>query len=319
MVFNKAEEAVALGGYRLANLLDTTLDSHPAPALSHPLAAHPLPAHFPVPSHIVIVIDENKGFGDVIGPAPKAPFINDLARRGASLNFFAFHHPSQANYMELFAGDRLGVCADECPIGPFTAPNLGFALISAGKSFIGFAENLPANGARLGCHDALFRAKHAPWVDFANIPPSASKDFTAFPKTNAGFASLPVVSLVIPNMIDDMHNGSGIAAQVATGNTWLQTNLSAYATWAETNNSLLIVTWDEDSSTSFETHCPTVINTTPPANHIATIIMGEHVIAGQKPPDRYNHHDLLRTILDMYGIAPFAGATTAKDITGIWK
>lgn len=321
-VFKVADEAIALGGYRLAGLLNSILDGEPPPPPPPP--AQPAPpqpvspsAHLPVPSHIVIVIDENKSFGDVIGASPKAPFINALAARGALLNFFALHHPSQPNYMELFAGQLLGVCADECPIGPFTDQNLGAALIAAGKSFGGFAENLPAK-PRLACKNSPFRAKHAPWVDFSNIPASASKDFTQFPTTPAGFEQLPLVSFVIPNMTDDMHDGPGVAKEVATGDAWLKTNLSAYADWAETHNSLLIVTWDEDSS-PFKTHCSTVITKTPPANRIATIIMGEPVPSGQKPSDQYTHHDLLRTILDMYGIAPFAGATTAKDITGIWK
>jgi len=317
MAFRISDRAIALGGYRLADLLETMLGGTAPvpPAPLQPLSLHP---HLPSPSHIVIVIDENKSFGDIIGPAPKAPFINALAARGALLNFFALHHPSQPNYMELFAGQRLGVCADECPVGPFTAQNLGAALIAAGKSFVGFAEDLPAQ-PRLTC-SGPFRAKHAPWVDFANIPASATKSFeTEFPKTASGFDQLPDVSFVIPNMTDDMHTGSSIKAEVATGNTWLQNNLSAYADWAVTHNSLLIVTWDEDSSHNTP-QCPTsVITTAPPKNHIATIIMGEPVRSGQTPPDQYTHHDLLRTILDMYGIAPFAGATTAKDITGIWK
>jgi phosphatidylinositol-3-phosphatase len=310
MAFMKADEAVALGGYRLADLLN---------AIGGPaaLAAHAVLPHLPAPSHIVIVIDENKKFDDVIGPN-KAPYINELAGRGALLNLFASHHPSQPNYMEFFAGDNLDVCADECPIGPFTTQNLGAALVGAGQSFVGFAENLPATGARSTC-SGLFRAKHCPWVDFSNVPSSASRSFAQFPTTPAGFQNLPAVSIVIPNMVDDMHNGSGIASQVSAGNAWLKSHLKDYADWAEHNNSLLIVTWDEDSS-SYTTHCPdNPITTTPPQNHIATIIMGEPVIAGKKPPDSYTHHDLLRTILDMYGIAPFAEAATAKDITGIWK
>jgi len=318
MAFETAEEGIALGGYRLADLLNTSFDQQAPPAPPPPLQPLGLHAHLPTPSHIVIVIDENKSFSDIIGPAPKAPFINALAARGALLQFFALHHPSQPNYLELFAGDRLGVCGDECPVGPFTDQNLGAALIAAGKSFAGFAENLP-HDPRSACH-GMFRAKHAPWVDFSNIPPSVSEDFrTRFPTTAAGFANLPVVSFVIPNMVDDMHDGSSISSRVATGNAWLKNKLGAYAGWAEHNNSLLIVTWDEDSS-SFVPDCPnTVINTSPPDNRIATIIMGEPVLPGQTPSVQYNHHDLLRTILDMYGIAPFAGATTAKDITGIWK
>ena len=84
--------------------------------------------------------------------------------------FYASHHPSQPNYIALFAGKTLGVCKDECPIGPFTVPNLGTALIAAGKSFAGYAENLPASDARTTCKDPLFAPKHCPWVDFPDVP-----------------------------------------------------------------------------------------------------------------------------------------------------
>ena len=40
-----------------------------------------------------------------------------------------------------------------------------------------------------------------------------------------------------------MHDGS-----IAQGDAWLNNNLSAYATWAKANNSLLVVTWDEDDN-----------------------------------------------------------------------
>src|SRR5206468_10173243 len=58
----------------------------------------------PRPDHIVIVIEENKSFSDVIG-SKHAPYLNALARRGAVLtNFTAAHHPSQPNYVDFFAG-----------------------------------------------------------------------------------------------------------------------------------------------------------------------------------------------------------------------
>ena len=46
----------------------------------------------------------------------------------------------------------------------------------------------------------------------------------------------------MPNLCSDMHDCS-----VSTGDTWLKNNLGAYATWAKTHNSLLVVTFDEDN------------------------------------------------------------------------
>jgi acid phosphatase len=115
-----------------------------------------------------------------------------------------------------------------------------------------------------------------------------------------------------------MHNGSKIADEVKNGDDWLQQNISKYAEWAKTNDSLLIVTWDEDSDKSFHSKCP-VVTTPPDKNRIATIFVGQRVKTGATSDVRYTHQDLLRTILDMYGITPFAGAATAKDIDDIWN
>jgi uncharacterized protein (DUF1501 family) len=63
---------------------------------------------------------------------------------------------------------------------------------------------------------------------------------TEFPA--ADFAALPTVSFVVPNLANDMHDGS-----VGAADNWLKTNIGSYATWAMSHNSLLIVTWDEDA------------------------------------------------------------------------
>jgi len=268
----------------------------------------------PRPDHIVIVVEENKSFSDVIG-SKDAPYLNALARRGAVLtNFTAAHHPSQPNYVDFFAGTPLGVCDDSCIQTPFTAPNLGAALLATpGRSFAGFAEGLPPKPV---CDLNGFAKRHCPWMDFSNVPAAATQSFSKFPKD---FRKLPTVSFVIPNVAHDMHDGKTIAAEVRTGDRWLARKLGAYGRWAQSHNSLLIITWDEDSNENYKIQCPTIIATAPPANRIPAIIAGQHVQRGSRPATAYSHHDLLRTILDMYGIAPFAGTASAKDITGIWR
>ena len=280
-------------------------------SLAATLSVH---AQLPRPDHIVIVIEENKGLSDVIG-SPHAPYLNALAKRGALLtNFTAAHHPSQPNYVDFFAGSPLGVCDDRCIQVPFTANNLGAALLATpGRSFAGYAEGLPAKPL---CDLNGFAKRHCPWMDFSNIPASATQDLSKFPKD---FRKLPTVSFVIPTVAHDMHDGKSIAAEVRSGDRWLRRKLGAYARWAETHNSLLIVTWDEDSDENYKMQCPAVITTAPPANRIPTIIAGAHVKQRGRSATAYSHHDLLRTILDMYGVRPFAGAVNASDISDVWR
>lgn len=106
------------------------------------------------------------------------------------------------------------------------------------------------------------------------------------------------MSFVIPNLDDDMHDGT-----IAQGDSWLQNNLSSYATWAQQNNSLLVVTWDEDDYTE--------------SNQIPTIFVGAHVQQGQYS-ETINHYNVLATLEQAYGL-PLAGqSSTAAPITDIW-
>jgi hypothetical protein len=306
-------------GHQIAALVaQAKIQAAPAPAAGH-AAAVPLPN----PDHVVVVLMENKSFSDVIG-STNAPYLNSLLSRGALLTTYCgLHHPSQPNYIELFSGREQGVCNDNCLPSPITAPNLAVSLLNAHKTFIGYAENLPANLATCTTPSNYAR-KHCPWLDFKGIPASVSKDFSSFPTTPAAFASLPNVALVIPNLLHDMHSaatsgGNPLATEVAQGDAWLRAHLDSYATWAVTHNSLLVITWDEDSSHyTMPTSCTNGINTTPPANRIPTLIIGAHVVPGSTSATAYTHYHLLRTLEDFYGLAPIGGSAGVPAINGIW-
>ena len=75
------------------------------------------------PSHIVVVIEENHAFAQIIGN-PDAPFINKLAAEGALFtDAHGIRHPSQPNYLALFSGATQGTIAPEggCPGNFFTS------------------------------------------------------------------------------------------------------------------------------------------------------------------------------------------------------
>ena len=84
-----------------------------------------------------------------------------------------------------------------------------------------------------------------------------------------------------------MHNGAE-PDTIIRGDRWLQERLDAYVKWAQKNNSLLIVTWDEDDDTE--------------NNRIARLFVGPMVKPG-KYAQRIDHYNVLRTLADMYGIA----------------
>jgi phosphatidylinositol-3-phosphatase len=265
----------------------------PAPATA-PAPAASAAAVAP-PAHTVIVMMENHSYGEVIGNG-SAPFLNDLARRGALFtNSHAIGHPSEPNYLALFSGSTHGITDDSCPLR-FTGPSLASELIAAGHSFAGYAEGLPGTGSPV-CDNGEYARKHVPWVNFTSVPASVSKPFTAFPAGN--FSALPTVSFVIPNLCHDMHD-----CPVATGDAWVRAHIGPYASWAMTHHSLLIVDWDENDGS--------------PGNQITTIFAGQMV-----HPGRYGqaitHYGVLRTIENLYQLPPLGRARTAHSITAVWK
>src|SRR5439155_2631018 len=66
-------------------------------------AAPAWPAVLPRYDHVVIVVEENKDFAQIIGN-PAAPYLNRLAAEGALLtHMFGEEHNSEGNYFWLFS------------------------------------------------------------------------------------------------------------------------------------------------------------------------------------------------------------------------
>jgi hypothetical protein len=241
----------------------------------------------------MVLIFENEDAGSVVGGA-EAPYLTSLAASGAT--FADAHgelHPSQPNYLALFSGSTQGVTDDSCP-QTFSGPNLGSQLLAAGLTFTGYSEDLPSVGFT-GCGAGKYARKHNPWVDFPALPASVNQPYSAFP---ADFSALPTVSIVVPNLCNDMHD-----CGVAAGDQWAKGHLPAYVDWARAHNSLLVVTFDEDRGSA--------------ANHIATFVVGAKVRTGASD-QRIDHYSLLRTIEEMYGLDPLGSAAGAQPFTGIW-
>ena len=95
-----------------------------------------------------------------------------------------------------------------------------------------------------------------------------------------------------------MHDGT-----IQQADTCLENHLEAYRQWAMSNDSLLIVTWDEDDHKT--------------ANHIATIFVGAMVRPGRYA-ETINHFNVLRTLEDMYGLPAAGKSADATPITDVW-
>jgi hypothetical protein len=263
------------------------------------------PSELPVYDHIVIIVEENKNYEQIIGP-PNAPYINEvLKREGANLTrMFAEEHFSEGNYFWLFSGSNQNLgFLDRVPSSPIDAENLGHELISSGHSFAGYSEGLPSNSSQAAVSGHYAR-KHVPWIAFSNLPQgstAASSTNLRFEHFPADFNKLPTVSFVIPNLINDMHDGKPLLSIIA-GDKWLRNHIDPYYQWAKGHNSLLIITFDEDARARYPGGLTDPSSTTPRGrNRIPTILAGAHIKHGDYEEGRgVNHVTLLRTLEAMY-------------------
>ena len=239
--------------------------------------------------HVVVVIEENRDAGHILG-RPDAPYLNAIAKAG--LDFTDMHgetHPSQPNYLALLSGSTQSSTDDSCP-HIYRGPTLASQLLGKRMSFAGYSESLPRTGFA-GCVAYPYARKHAPWVDFDTVPGAVSRPLTAMP---ADYSLLPTVSFVIPNLLNDMHDGT-----VARGDDWLRRHLGGYVVWARTHRSMLLVTWDEDEGSA--------------ANHIATIAVGDGITAGTWPAHA-NHYTLLAVLEHSFGLPTLGHAAQATRL-----
>jgi hypothetical protein len=264
-------------------------------------------SQLPIPDHIIFVIFENHGYDQIIGN-PAAPYLNSLVSDSATALFtqsYAITHPSQPNYLMLFSGSDQGVTNDAVPKNlPFTSPNLGAELVKTGRTFAGYSEDLPSIGFD-GKSSGYYARKHNPWVNWQGaekngIPATLNLPLTSFP---SNYDLLPTISFVIPNQTHDMHNGAD-PERINKADAWLKAHLNGYVQWAQSHNSLLIITFDEDEGKE--------------NNHIFTLFVGEKV-KHESYDQKIDHYIVLRTIEEMYSL-PYAGSsTTSSAISNVWK
>jgi phosphatidylinositol-3-phosphatase len=256
------------------------------------------------PAHVILVVEENHEFGQVIG-SRQAPFLNRLAATGTLLTrYYAVGHPSLPNYLALIGGDTFGIRRD-CTTCRLRATNLVDQLERAGISWKAYYQDLPAPGAEV-TRAAAYTVEVDPFVFFDDIRASPARRQRVVPlgQLDADLAAgrLPQFAVVAPDLRHDMHSGSvAVADRFLRG---LYDRLSASPAWPETR---LVVTFDEGTTRRG-------VDGRSGGGKVATIVAGAGVPAGVRDERPYDHYSLLRSIERLYGLPALrraAGPTIA--------
>src|SRR5437660_1627189 len=252
-------------------------------------------AQLPTFTHVFIVVEENHNYSSVVGTSAM-PYLNSLATKyGLATQYYANTHPSIGNYFMMTTGQI--ITNNDSFTGTVSDDNIVRDLLTAGKTWKSYAEGLPSVGYTGG--DVYPYAKRQDiFAYFTDVVNSSSEvnnlvPFSQF-ASDVSSGQLPNFSFVVPNLIDDAHDG--ILPMAAL---WLQQNMSALINSpAFQKDGLLIIVFDEAGGN----------DSTHGGGHVAAVIVSPRAKSGFQSTTLYQHQSTLRLILQGLGISSYPGA-----------
>jgi phosphatidylinositol-3-phosphatase len=250
----------------------------------------------PIPSfgHVFVVVEENHSYSSVIGNSAM-PYFNGLAKQyGLATQYYADTHPSIGNYFMMTTGEI--ITNDDSYMGTVDADNTVRRLLTGGKTWKSYAESLPSVGY-IGGDVYPYVRHHNPLSFFSDVVNSRSERSHLVPFTQ--FSSdlknnqLPQYSFVVPNMLDDAHDGS-----LDQADNWLKKNIAPLvASSVFKKDGLLVILFDE-SAMSDKQHG---------GGHVAAVVISPKAKRGYQSKTLYQHQSLCRLLLQGLGLSQFPG------------
>jgi acid phosphatase len=258
-------------------------------------------------SHVLLVVEENHDYADVVG-STSMPYLNSLANQyGLATNYFANGHPSIPNYFELTTGQTLTLIDALTPHDfPVSTDNAVRELLAAGKTWKSYAEDLPTVGYT-GGDTGKYAVRHNPLAYMTDVQNDATQDqnlvpFSQFP-VDASAANLPDYSFIVPNLCDNAHD-----CPLSDADNWLKANLDPviHSTWFQ-KDGLLIVVFDEASNDDF----------TKGGGRVAAVVVSPLSKPAYKSIAFYQHQSVLRLTLEGLGVTKLPG--DAASAPPMWE
>jgi phosphatidylinositol-3-phosphatase len=250
-------------------------------------------------SRVVVIVMENKHYGQVIG-SPDAPYENSLAARyGLATSFFAITHPSLPNYLGLLGGSTFDIKTDclHCKVGN---SNLIDQLEPAGISWKAYMSGMPSPCYK-GPNTDLYVKRHNPFLYFTDISKVASRCAHVVPLDeldgDISGGTLPAFVWITPDLCQDSHD-----CPVSSGDAFLS-DLVPKLLDAIGPRGAVFLTWDESKARDVSGCCQKASG-----GHIPTIVAGPLVAAGTSVETPFDQYSILRTIEEGFALPPLRDA-----------
>jgi acid phosphatase len=221
------------------------------------------------------------------------------AQHAYATDYTAIRHPSLPNYIAIAAGSTMGITDDADPSSHrLTGDNVFRQALRAGRTAGVYADSMPGRCAL--SNSGRYAVRHNPWAYFSSPRDRAAclnHDLRATRLAHdAGAGTLPNVGFVIPDLIDDAHDGT-----LAQADAWISRQIGALTAGPDwkAGRLAIVVTADEDDRRS--------------GNKVLTIV------ATERQPQRVvttplNHYSLTGFLEDVLGVPHLRNARSAPSL-----
>jgi acid phosphatase len=254
----------------------------------------------PAPSHVVVIVLENREYGEVVG-STEAPFLNLLARNGAlATHYYAVAHPSLPNYLALLGGSTFGI-ADNCTDCMARGPSLASQLSRAGISWRAYMGGLPHRCFAGAAHGSYVK-RHNPFMYFPSIAADPDRCAQVVPESRLDAdirrQRLPAFSWLTPDLCDGAHD-----CELGEADRHLAALVPRILRRLGPHG-LLVITFDEGTS---DAGCCRQAG----GGKVMTALVGPDVRPGTRLSATYDHYSLLAMLEERFGLPRLRHARSA--------
>lgn len=272
--------------------------------------------------HVVVIMDENKSFSDIIGPRDSAarrhaPFLNHLARVcGLAANYRGVTHPSHPNYMAITGGIPA--------TGLSEGPNIFRQLRRDGETWRSYNPSMPHACQRTAAYP--YKPGHNPGIAWLRIAEDCRRWDVNGHALAADIAhhALPAYAFIAPDQCHNMHASCNPRkGAVRAGDDWLRKWVKRLAQLPSytAGRTIIFITWDEGShgqgADKRGEHCLAPIHRHDQSCHVATLVLSASTRPGTRSHHFFSHYSLLHTAERLLGYHRYIGHANDPLTTGM--
>jgi phosphatidylinositol-3-phosphatase len=279
--------------------------------------------------HVFVIAMENTDASQIYGNTTDAPYINNiLLPNYAHATNWIDELPSLASephYIWMEAGTNAfsdhTFTTDNDPSRKNSTSSTAHLVTQiknalGGVTWMTYQEGQNSStGACPIASSGFYAAKHNPFVFFKDVsgnPPSKTNAYCAahskpYTSLAADLAANNIASYVFitPNLCNDMHGATGCpnSNRIRSGDDWLSAELPNLITWANIHASVILITWDEGSSTTL----------------MPFLAIGPGVKANYAGAVAYDHKSIIKSVEEVFGLPFLSTVSGANDLADLFQ